>query len=48
MRLLGLLIFLLGAILLWFTTVPSGIGWALIIIGAFVIIGGYILKSKAS
>ena len=48
MKLLGFLVLLLGAVLLWFTAITPAIGWALIIIGAIIVIGGYFLKSKAS
>lgn len=48
MKLLGFLIFLLGAILRWFTSISPVISWALIIIGAIIIIGGYFFKSRAS
>jgi hypothetical protein len=48
MKLLGFFIFLFGAILLWFTSITPAIGWALLIIGAIIVIGGYLFKSRAS
>lgn len=48
MKILGFLIFLLGAILLWFATLPAWLGWALITVGAIILIAGYIFKSRAS
>lgn len=48
MKLVGFFFFLLGAILLWFTSIPPAIAWALIVIGAILVIIGYIFKSKAS
>jgi hypothetical protein len=48
MKLLGFLIFLLGAILLWFTAIAPALAWALIVIGALMVIGGFIFKSTAS
>jgi len=48
MKLLGFLLFILGLLLKWFTSISSGISWALIIMGAIIIIAGYILKSRAS
>lgn len=48
MKLLGFLLFLLGTILRWFTSISPAIAWVLIIIGVIIVIGGYILKSRAS
>ena len=48
MKLVGFLIFLFGAILLWFTSITPAIAWALIAIGAILVIVGYIFKSRAS
>jgi len=48
MKLLGLLIFVLGLVLKWFTSISLGIAWALIIVGAIILIAGYLLKSRAS
>ena len=47
MKLLGLLIFVLGLVLKWFTSISPGIAWALIIVGAIILIAGYLLKSRA-
>ena len=48
MKLLGFLLFLLGVVLRLFTPISPGIAWVLIIIGAIIVIGGYLLKSRAS
>lgn len=48
MKLVGFLIFLFGAILLWFTLIAPAIAWTLIVIGAILVLVGHILKSRAS
>jgi len=45
---IGFLLILLGAILIWFTPFSSGIGLAVIIIGAIIMIAGFFLKTKSS
>jgi hypothetical protein len=48
MKLIGLLIILLGGILIWFTSLPQVIAWILVIVGAIILIFGFILKTEAS
>jgi hypothetical protein len=48
MKTIGFLLILLGAILIWFTPLSPGIGLAVIIIGAVIMIAGFLLKSKSS
>ena len=44
----GFLLILLGAVLLWFTPLSPGVGLAVIIIGAIIMIAGFLLKTKSS
>ena len=48
MKTIGFLLILLGAILIWFTPLSPGIGLAVIIIGAVIMIAGFLLKTKSS
>jgi len=48
MKTTGFLLILLGAILIWFTPLSPGIGLAVIIIGAIIMIAGFSLKTKSS
>ncbi len=48
MKLLGFLLVILGIVLRLFKLTSSGITWVLIIIGAILLIAGYILKSRVS
>jgi hypothetical protein len=48
MKTIGFTLVLLGAVLLWFTPLGPGIGLAVIIIGAVIMIAGFLLKTKSS
>jgi len=48
MKTIGFLLILLGAILIWFTPLSPGIGLAVIITGAIIMIAGFLLKTKSS
>jgi len=48
MKIIGFSLILLGAILIWFTRLSPGIGLAVIIIGAVIMIAGFLLKTKSS
>ena len=48
MKTIGFLLILLETILIWFTPFSSGIGLVVIIIGAIIMIAGFLLKTKSS